>query len=64
MTAEIRDYIRGHENTVAPLLKDYNLKFWELSLNGTEDREKALVEAKARFLKVYSNREEFRRLRE
>jgi peptidyl-dipeptidase A len=64
MTAEISDYIRGHENTVAPLLKDYNLKLWDLSLDGTEDREKALVEAKARFLKVYSNREEFRQVRE
>jgi peptidyl-dipeptidase A len=64
MTAEIRGYIGRHENTIVPLHKDYNLKFWELSLDGTQDHEKALVEAKARYLEVYNNREEFSQLRE
>ena len=33
MAAEITEYIRQHEATVAPLYKDYSLKFWELSLS-------------------------------
>jgi peptidyl-dipeptidase A len=63
MTAEIRNYLRQHETTVAPLYKDYSLKFWELSLSGNEELEKALVAAKERYLKVYNNREEFKQLR-
>ena len=63
MTAEISNYIRQHETTVAPLYKDYSLKFWELSLSGNDEIERALVVAKERYLKVYTNREEFKRLR-
>jgi len=62
--SEIIDYIRNHEKTIIPLSKDYGLKVWELSLAGTEELEKALVAAKERYLKVYSNREEFRQLQE
>lgn len=64
MTAEISNYIQAHERTIVPLHKDYSLKLWELSLNGSDDHEKALVQAKERYLKVYNNREEFRRLRD
>jgi peptidyl-dipeptidase A len=64
MTAEISNYIRQHEATVAPLYKDYSLRVWELSLSGNEEHEKAVVAAKEKYLKVYNNREEFRKLRE
>jgi peptidyl-dipeptidase A len=63
MTAEITEYLRQHEATVAPLYKDYSLKFWELSLSGNAENEKALVAAKEKYLKVYNNREEFQKLR-
>ena len=63
MTAEINNYIRQHEGTVAPLYKDYSEKFWDLSLSGNEEREKAAVIAKERYLKVYNSQEEFRQLR-
>lgn len=62
-TAEIGDYIRRHENTIAPLYMEHCRKFWDLSLDGTEQHEKAVVEAKARYLKVYNNRHEFRQVR-
>src|SRR4026207_380855 len=59
------NYIRQHENIVAPLYKDYSLKFWDLSLNGNnKSLEEALITAKERYLKVYNNRDEFRRVRE
>jgi|SRR5579883_1050925 len=65
MTSEVGEYIRRHEATIAPLVKDYSLRFWDLSLAGTNDAfEKALVEAKERYLKVYNNREEFQQLRQ
>jgi peptidyl-dipeptidase A len=64
MTSEITGYLRQHERTVAPLHKDYSEKFWELSLSGDEQREKSLVAAKEKYLKVYSNREEFKQLRQ
>src|SRR5262249_43767743 len=63
MTAEIIDFIRQHEATVAPLYKDYSLKFWTLSLSGNADNETALVAAKEKYLKVYNNREDFQKLR-
>src|SRR3954469_3747460 len=63
MTAEISEYIRQHEATVAPLYQDYSLKFWVLSLSGNEENEKALVSAKEKYLKVYNNREDFQKLR-
>src|SRR5262245_27758956 len=61
--ADIFNYIREHEATVAPLYKDYNLKFWDLSLSGDERLEKAVVDAKERYLKVFNNSEEFRQIR-
>src|SRR4030095_14568982 len=65
MTAEIRSYIQQHNNVIAPLHKDYSLRMWDLSLDGNNEAlEKALVSAKERYLKVYNNREAFRRLRE
>ena len=64
MKPEILDYISHHETTVAPLYKDYNQKFWDLSLSGSEERERALVNAKERYLKIYNNREEFRQVRQ
>jgi peptidyl-dipeptidase A len=67
MTAisDIENYIRRHENVVAPLYKDYSLKFWNLSLNGADKNlEEALIASKERYLKVYNNREEFRAVRE
>ena len=63
MTGGITEYIHQHEATVAPLYKDYSLKFWELSLSGNADNEKALVAAKEKYLKVYNNREDFQKLR-
>jgi peptidyl-dipeptidase A len=63
MTSEITEYLRQHEATVAPLYKDYSLKFWELSLSGSEEHEKALVGAKAKYLQVYNNRQDFQKLR-
>src|SRR5438552_1126440 len=65
MTAEIYQYLKRHEATVVPLHKDYSLKFWSLSLEGKNEAfEKALVDAKERYLKVYNNREEYQQLRE
>jgi hypothetical protein len=47
MTAEVSAYIRHHESVIAPLHKDYSLKFWNLSLDGTNEAlEKDLVAAK------------------
>src|SRR6059036_1816487 len=63
MTSEIIEYIRQHEATIAGLYKDYSEKVWDLSLSGSEEHEKALVEAKERYLKVYNNREEFEQIR-
>src|SRR5262245_28850266 len=62
MTTEIRDYIRKHEAQIAPLSRDYSLRFWELSLSGDEEVEKQVVAAKERYLKVYNNAEEFRQI--
>ena len=64
MISEISSYIAGHGTTIAPLHKDYSLKLWDLSRSGSEDLEKAVVEAKERYLKVYNSREEFRQIRE
>ncbi|HEX4999080.1 MAG TPA: M2 family metallopeptidase [Terriglobia bacterium] len=64
MSSEISAYIRQHATAVAPLHKDYSLKYWDLSLSGDEERERALVAAKERYVKVYNNREEFRQLQE
>ena len=65
MFADTHNYIRHHESVIAPLHKEYSLKFWALSLNGTDaSLEKDLVTAKERYLKVYNNREEFRQIRE
>jgi len=63
MAREISEFIDEHERTIAPLYKDYSLKFWELSTNANDEREKALVEAKARYLQVYNNKNDFQRLR-
>jgi len=63
MTREIAAFIKQHEGTVAPLYKDYSLKFWELSRNGNEQREKELVESKERYLKVYANKDDFKQLK-
>src|SRR6266853_4902415 len=62
--SEISSYIAAHTAVIAPLQKDYSLKIWDLSLSGTEDLEKALVAAKERYLKVYTNRGEFKQIRE
>ena len=65
MSAEVSAYIRHHGDVIAPLHKDYSLRFWDLSLAGAnEEFERAFVAAKGRYLKVYNNREEFRRLSE
>ena len=59
------NYIRRHEGVIAPLHKDYSLKLWDLSLDGNNEAlSSALVAAKERYLKVYSDREEFRQIRE
>ena len=64
MISELNAYVQRHEATIVPLHKDYSLKFWNLSLAGSnQEYESALVEAKERFLKVYNNREEFQQLR-
>jgi peptidyl-dipeptidase A len=61
---EVSAYIRQHESVIAPLHKDYSLRFWDLSLDGNNPAyEKAVVAAKERYLKVYNNRQEFRELR-
>jgi peptidyl-dipeptidase A len=62
MTAEISDFIRLHEATVARLYKDYSEKFWALSRSGNAENETALVAAKEKYLKVYNNREDFQKL--
>src|SRR5262249_23667165 len=60
----IKEYIDSHTELIAPLHKDYSLKFWELSLTGDEQLEKALIESKERYLKIYNNHEEFRQIRQ
>jgi len=63
--SEIGTYLKQHEQNVIPLYKDYNVKYWELSLAGNnQELERALVAAKERYLRVYNNREEFRQLQE
>jgi peptidyl-dipeptidase A len=65
MSNDVSAYIRGHESVIAPLYKDYSLRFWDLSLDGINPAlEKSLVEAKGRYLNVYNNHEEFRQVRE
>ncbi len=64
MTSAVSNYVSRHTAIIAPLHKDYSLKFWELSLSGNEQLEKALVEAKERYLKVYNNPDEFRQVRQ
>ncbi len=63
-SAEVASYIQGHGETIAPLYKDYSLRFWDLSLEGSEDKERALIESKQRYLQIYNNREEFQQVRE
>ena len=64
MSTDVRSYVQQHEAIIAPLHKDYSLKFWDLSLDGTNSQcEKGLVEAKERYLKIYNNKEEFQQLR-
>jgi peptidyl-dipeptidase A len=59
------NYIRRHESVIAPLHKDYSVKLWDLSLDGNNEAlSSALVAAKERYLKVYTDREEFRQIRE
>ena len=63
--SDVRSYIERHEALIAPLHKDYNEKFWKLSLAGNnEEFEKALIEAKQKYLDVYNNRDEFQQLRQ
>jgi len=64
MSSEISSYLTTHTAIVAPLHKDYSLKFWDLSVSGNKELEKALVAAKERYLKVYNNRDEFKQIRE
>src|SRR2546425_353743 len=64
MRSDVSNYVSHHTAVVAPLHKDYSLKFWELSLSGNEQLEKELVESKERYLKVYNNSEEFRQIRQ
>lgn len=62
--SEISDYLRQHEESIRPLYEDYNVKFWNLSLAGNnEELERSLISAKERFLRAYSNPEEFNRLK-
>ncbi len=63
MSSSIREYIDRHTEIVAPLLKDCSLKFWEFSLTGNDELEKALVMARERYLKIYTDREEFAQIR-
>ena len=62
MSQEISEYIRQHEAKVSPLYKDYGVKFWELSLSGASEKERLVVEAKERYLKIYNNPKEFRQV--
>jgi peptidyl-dipeptidase A len=64
MSSEVNKYVAQHTAVIRPLQKDYSLKFWELSLSGNEQLEKALVEAKERYLKIYNNPDEFRQIRQ
>jgi peptidyl-dipeptidase A len=64
MKEEISQYIRAHEALIAPLYKDYSLKYWDLSLSGDAQHEKALVAAKERYVKVYNNQREFQQLQQ
>jgi peptidyl-dipeptidase A len=65
MKEEVVAYLDHHERVIAPLHKDYSLKLWDLSLDGSNEAlEKALVTSKERYLKVFSNRAEFRKLGE
>ena len=59
---EIRRFLEAHERQVAPLYKAYCQRFWELSLSGSDEDARVLIEAKKEFLKVYANREQFMRL--
>src|SRR5262249_21076676 len=60
----IKEYIGRHTQIIAPLHKDYSLKFWELSLTGDKNSEKALVEAKEHYLKIYNDNKEFQQIRQ
>jgi peptidyl-dipeptidase A len=65
VSTEVTAYVQHHEAVIAPLLKDYCLKLWNLSLEGTNTEfEQAVVESKERYLKVYNNREEFEQLKQ
>ena len=44
MTREISEFLMRHEETMTPLSIDYSLKFWEFSIDGTDAREKALLQ--------------------
>ena len=63
MSVSIREYLGRHTETVVPLHKDVSIKYWELSLTGSDELEKALVTAKERYLKTYNDREEFAQIR-
>src|ERR1041385_7052471 len=63
MSTRIGEYIDRHSEIVAPLFKDCSLKFWEFSLSGNDELEKALVIARERYLKIYNDREEFAQIR-
>ena len=63
MSSSISDYIDRHTQIVGPLHKDCSVKFWEFSLTGNPELEKALVTARERYLKIYNDREEFAQIR-
>src|ERR1051325_5050575 len=63
MSSSISEYIDRHTEIVGPLHKDCSLKFWEFSLTGNPELEKALVTARERYLKIYNDREELAQIR-
>src|SRR5688572_10447215 len=63
--SDIGRYLQQHTETIVPLYKDYSARYWDLSLDGNnKEFERALVDAKQRYLHVYNNRDEFRQLQE
>lgn len=63
MQNEITEFLRQHEQKIEPRWNDYANRFWEMSISGTEDNAKALSKSKDKYLQIYSNREEFSKLK-
>jgi peptidyl-dipeptidase A len=63
MSQALLEVLDAHDRKVEPLYRDYTLRFWAMSTQGTRAAVDALVAAKERYLAVFSDPETFGKLK-